>query len=178
MSTVITEAVEEPKPTQGPDAPTVTHYQQLAAQLKSAIAAVMAEIPKFEMSHDLKARFVSVHQSVPPEFINTVTAAVESNETIARVKAFDVDDARNVLQFVEAFRPLVDDAAALAAGLDFTVKAQYARVAASSLDVYAITKRLTRNGDGTIQRIALNMRRDLGRFRVHPRDKTPAPAEG
>jgi hypothetical protein len=115
---------------------------------------------------------------VPPEFVSTVAAAVESNDAIARVKAFDVNDARNVLQFVEAFRPLVDDAAALAAGLDFTVKAQYARVAAQSLDIYAITKRLTRGGDGTIQRIAQNMRRDLGRFRVHPRDKATTPTAG
>jgi len=121
----------------------------------------MAEIPKFEISHEVKARFVSVHQAVPARVHQHRHLGGGVDEAIARVKAFDVDDA-----------------AALAAGLDFTVKAQYARVAAQSLDIYAITKRLTRCGDGTIQRIALNMRRDLGRFRVHPRDKTPVPPEG
>jgi len=174
MSTVLQQAVEEPKAPNGNGEPTLTRFQQLAAQLKTAIGAVMAEIPLFELGHDAKPRFVSAHQAVPPEFIGTVAASVDPQQVGTNV--FDPADAQNVLQFVEAFRPLVDDAIALATGLDFTVKAQYARVAAGALDAYAIAKRLARGGDASTKLRVQNMRRDLGRTRVRPRDKTPTPS--
>jgi hypothetical protein len=111
------------------------------------------------------------HQAVPPEFIGTVAASVDPRQVGTNV--FDPADAQNVLQVVEAFRPLVDDAFALATGLDFTVKAQYARVAAGALDAYAIAKRLARSSDASTKLRVQNMRRDLGCTRVRPRDKAP-----
>lgn len=176
MSTVLETATAEPAPVPNGDVPTtVTHYQQLAANLKSAIAAVMAEIPKFEMSIERKRHVVGAHQSVPPEFIATVSSAVVATD-VGLEKVFDTADAQNVLQFVEAFRPLVDDASGLAAGLSFTVKAQYSRVAASALNAYAILQRLAHDGDGTLKRHVQNMRRDLGRFRPRSREKAPPSA--
>ena len=153
--------------------PTLTRFHELAAQLKTAIAAVMAEIPKFQLGNDAKERFISAHQAVPPEFIHTVAASIDPQQVGANV--FDAADALNVLQFVEAFRPIVDDATALAATLDHTVKAQYARVAAAALNTYAIEKRLAQRGDAATKLRVQNMQRDLGRSRVRPRIKTPAP---
>src|ERR1044071_2288542 len=170
MPTVIQPSLDEPKPSAGKE-PTLTHFQQLAAQLKAAIGAVMAEIPEFDLGHDDKAHFVSVHQSVPVAFIGTVASSIDPKQIGTNI--FDPADAQNVLQFVEAFRPLVDDATALAAGLDFTVKAQYARVAAGALNAYAIAKRLALKGDATMKLHVQNMQRDLGRTRVRPRAKTP-----
>ena len=169
MPNVIQPALDEPKPSAGKE-PTLTHFQQLAAQLKAAIGAVMAEIPEFDLGHDDKSHFVSAHQSVPVEFIGTVASSIDPEQIGTNI--FDPADAQNVLQFVEAFRPLVDDAAALAAGLDFTVKAQYARVAAGALNAYAIAKRLALKGDATMKLHVQNMQRDLGRTRVR-RTKTP-----
>lgn len=157
---------------QSPDEPTLTRFQQLAGQLKTAIAAVMAEIPKFELAHDAKVRSVSAHQSVPPEFIGTVAASIDPKQVGKDI--FDPADAQNVLQFVDAFRSLVDDATALASGLDFTIKAQYARIAAAALNAYAIEKRLALKGDAALKLRVQNMRRDLGRGRVRTREKAPA----
>ena len=81
-------------------------------------------------------------QAVPPEFIGTMAASIDPQQVGANV--FDPADAQNVLQFVDAFRPLVDDAVALATGLDATVKTQYARVAAGALDAYAIARSASR----------------------------------
>lgn len=173
MSNVIQPTVDEPKlPSTGPE-PTLTHFQQLAAQLKSAIGAVMAEIPEFDLGHDGTTHFVGAHQSVPIAFIGTVAASVDPKQIGTNI--FDPADAQNVLQFVEAFRPLIDDAAALATGLDHTVKAQYARVAAGALNAYAIAKRLALKGDAAMKIHVQNMQRDLGRRRVRPRVKTPTP---
>src|SRR5207244_11586114 len=80
MSTVLQQAVEEPKPPNGNGEPTLTRFQQLAAQLKTAIGAVTAEIPLFELGHTQKPRFVSAHQAVPPEFIGTVAASVDPQQ--------------------------------------------------------------------------------------------------
>ena len=173
MAPILQAAVEEPKPPNGNGEPTLTRFQQLAGQLKTAIGAVMAEIPQFEAGHNGKARSISAHQTVPPEFIGTVAASIDPQQIGANV--FDPADAQNVLQFVEAFRPLVDEAVALASGLDAAVKSQYARVAAGALDAYAIEKRLARTGDASLKLRVQNMRRDLGRTRVRPRDKAPAP---
>jgi hypothetical protein len=170
MSKIVQRAVDEPKPPNANREPTLTHFQELAAQLKTAIGAVLAEIPEFDLGHDNNAHFVSAHQSVPAEFIGTVASSIDPAQIGTNI--FDPADAQNVLQFVEAFRPLVNDAAALAAGLDFTVKAQYARVAAGALNAYAITKRLAHKGDATTKLHVQNMRRDLGRTRVRPRAKT------
>ena len=171
---IIKTAVQEPAAASNGDTPTITHFQQLAANLKTAISAVMAEIPKFEIANGDKVRFVRAHQSVPPEFIASVVSQLDPHE--AGFNVFDPADVQNVLQFVEAFRPLVNDAEALAKGLDYTVKAQYARVAAISLDAYAIAKRLERNGNGAMKLKVQNMRRVLGRTLVRPRKPAAQPA--
>ena len=155
------------------DTTTITHYQQMAAQLATAMNAVLAEIPKFEMPQRTKTRSVGHRQSVPPDFVADATAAVKSSE-VDMIKVLDPAEVQNLLQFVEAFKPLVEVSAALAAGLDFTVKVQYARAASAALDAYAIAKRLAVKGDGAMQRHVENMSRSLGRKRPHPRDKAKA----
>jgi hypothetical protein len=72
-------------------------------------------------------------------------------------------------------RPLGNDAEALAKGLDYTVKVQYARIAKIALDAYAIAQRLARNGDGAMKLKVQNMRRALGR--THVRARKPAPPD-
>jgi hypothetical protein len=157
------------------DTTTITHYQQLAGQLATSMNAVLAEIPKFEMPQRSKTRSVGHRQSVPPDFIGDATAAVKSSE-VSLIKVLDPTEVQNLLQFVEAFKPLVEVSAALAAGLDFTVKVQYSRAASAALDAYAIAKRLALNGDGSMQRHVQNMSRSLGRKQPHPRAKAKAPA--
>ena len=158
------------------DTTTITHYQQLAAQLATAMNAVLAEIPKFEMPQRAKTRSVGRHQQVPPDFIADASAAVKSSD-VGLIKVLDPTEVQNLLQFVEAFKPLVEVSAALSAGLGFTVKVQYSRAASAALNAYAIAKRLAKDGDGTMQRHVENMSRSLGRKRPHPRGKAKAPAQ-
>lgn len=174
---VVTQAATEPLPASSGLPTTVTQYQQLAAQLKSAIAAVLTAMPAFEQPGSTN-KPAPVHIGVPVQFVATTAAAMSGNEIGVAPHVFDPADAQNVLQFVEAFKPLVDDAAALAAKLDLAVKSQFSRVAAGALNAYAIARRIARNGDPGIQIHVRNMRRDLGlrgrRPRVNP---APAPTE-
>jgi hypothetical protein len=113
---------------------------------------------------------------VSPDFISDATAAVKSSD-VDLIKVLDPAEVQNVLQFVEAFKPLVEVSAALTAGLGFTVKVQYAHAASAALDAYAIAKSLALNGDGAMQRHVENMSRSLGRKQPRPRKaKAQAPA--
>lgn len=59
--------------------PTITHYQQIAANLAKAIDDMLVLIPSFAEAHPDTTTFVNRHQNVPLQFIATAAAAVEAN---------------------------------------------------------------------------------------------------
>jgi len=100
----VPQAPADPAPVQ---TPTITHYQQLAANLAKAIDDVLALIPSFVEAHPDTTIFVSRHQNVPLTFIATAVAAVEANPEL-HGGTFDATEARDALQFIDAFRPIAD----------------------------------------------------------------------
>jgi len=160
---VVTDA---PEVSQGdaPVTPTITHYQEVAKQLSTSLTAAMAQIPAFEAKHDATAKFVRSHSGFPNDFIATVLAAVEADPQLQNVNKFDVTEARDTLQFLEAFRPVIDQIDALLANLRFTCAARKARVVADGLQIYEIAKGLGRDaGSASVASHAKNMKRDLKR---------------
>jgi hypothetical protein len=156
--------------------PTVTHYQQVATQVSAALSEALSLIASFEAPHTSTAGFVRTHKTVPVEFISTAIAVVESTPELQSVKKFDVNEARDVLQFIEAFRPVVDLIDSLARDLKFTVDTRKAKVAADALQIYDIAKGVARDpNSASLQTHLLNLKRDLGRTRSKPRVKA-APA--
>jgi hypothetical protein len=182
--TITNQAVEQPPPTTAPPADpapgsalTTTQYMELAAQLSSALAAVAAQIPTFTSSHPSTVKFVQTHQRVPNEFIGTVAAAVDNSPTLQGVGTFDSKEALETLQFIEAFRPVIDQMAALRADLCFTVNSRKAKTVAAALQMYGIAKQVARDpGSGAVKVHVENMQRDLRSKRRKKTAKTPAPA--
>ena len=125
--------------------PTITHYQEIAAKVSSDLAAAVAQIPHFEARHETTEAFVRSHKGVKAEFIATAVAAVEATPELRAVNKFDVVAARDTLQFIEAFRPVVDQLDALAADVRFTIDARKATQAADALQIYDISKGLARD---------------------------------
>lgn len=99
---------DETTPLEVPATPTVTHYQQLAAEFSAALDGIVAVIPKLEPAHVSTVNFVRSHVNVPIEFLATAVAGVEQSAELQAVKKLDVSTARDTLQFIEAFRPIVD----------------------------------------------------------------------
>jgi hypothetical protein len=154
--------------------PTLTHYDQLAAQLNTTITGLIAQIPRFESGHPTTVGFVKGKRSIPSNFIATVLAAVEANPDLQRVEKFDVVEARDTLQFLEAFRPLVDRVDAFARDLKFTMDSRKAKVAADGLQIYDIAKGIARDPSSAVVAAHVRtMKRDLGRTR--PKARTVAP---
>jgi hypothetical protein len=78
---------------------------------------IAAIIPKLEAQHVSTVKFVRAHLNVPVEFLATVIAAVEQTPELQGVNKLDVSAARDTLQFIEAFRPVLDKVAAFARNL-------------------------------------------------------------
>lgn len=154
--------------------PTVTHYQQVADQVGETLKQAFALIASFEAPHTSTLGFVRSHKAIPAQFIATAIAAVESTPELQSVNKFDVTEARDVLQFIDAFRTVVDQMDVLAQQLKFTIDGRKAKVAADALQIYDIAKGVARDpGSGVLQLHVKNMRRDLGRTRPTPREKPP-----
>jgi hypothetical protein len=183
--TVVTPPAEQatPAPTASP---TVTHYQEVAARVSEALDELLALIPNFVESHPTTREFIRTHQGVPIEFVATAIAAVEANPELQGFGWFDATQARDVLQFIEAFRPLLDRWDAAATNLRFTIDSQRAEVNNGALRMYAIAKEAARDPQSTTVAAHVgNLKRDLGRTGVgkkkgtpNPPPSTPAPVGG
>ncbi len=175
-SVAAAEPVPLPEPGGTIPTPTVTHYQQIASKLSETVTAAFADVTSFEAPHASTLGFVRSHQSVSTAFIATVISAVEATGELQSVKKFDTLEARDTLQFIEAFRPVVDLMNALARDLKFTIDARKAKVAADALQIYDIAKGVARDpGSASVSAHVHNMRRDLGRAR--PKARAPQPPE-
>ena len=171
-------------PPVGIPTPTITHYQQVAAEFMSALDEISQIIPKLEAIHVSTANLVRSRLNVPNEFLATVTAAVEQVPELQAIQKLDVNSAHDTLQFLEAFRPVRDKVDAFAKNLKYTMDSRKASLATDSLLTYDVAKGLARDPkSATIASLVANMKRDLGR-RGRPktppalRKTTPAPGIG
>jgi len=142
-----------------------------ADDLNSAIDAVGAELRR----QNGDAGFVRGLHTVPLEFIVDAVIAVEELPHLLAAANFDAADTKAMLDFVAAFRPVVEKMLALATDLTFTMNAWKADAGAAALRVYSILKVLS--SDPAAAEHAEKMRRDLGRA-GRPRTaraKTPRP---
>ena len=152
--------------------PTITHYQQIAAEFMAALDEIAQIIPKLEAAHVSTANLVRSRLNVPNDFLATVTAAVEQVPELQAMQKLDVSAARDTLQFLEAFRPVRDKVDAFAKNLKYTMDSRKADLATKSLLTYDVAKGLARDpNSATISALVANMKRDLGR---RGRPKTPA----
>ena len=144
--------------------PTVTHYQQLAADFSKALDEISAIIPRLELTHASTAKFVRSHLNVPMEFLATAIAVVEQVPALQHAEKLNVDAARDTLQFIDAFRPIADKVNAFAKSLNDTMASRRANLAADSLQIYSIAKGLARDpNSANVAALVANLKRDLGR---------------
>jgi hypothetical protein len=158
-----------PPPAPGIPTPTVTHYQQVAAEFMSALDEIAQSIPRLEDIHVSTATLVRSRLNVPPEFLATVTAAVEQVPELQAINKLDVNAAHDTLQFLEAFRPVHDKVDAFLKNLKHTLDSRQAKLATDSLVTYDVAQGLARDPKSTtIAALVAIMRRALGR-RGRPR---------
>lgn len=147
-----------------PLTPTITHYQQLADEFMKELDEIASIIPKLEASHISTATFVRTHLNISTEFLATAIAAVEQTPALQGVNKLDVAAARDTLQFIDAFRPVLDKVTSFANNLRFTIASRKASLTADALQIYDIAKGVARDpGSAAVASLVANMKRDLGR---------------
>ncbi len=162
-----------PPTTPPPDTPTptITHYQQIAAEFMAALDEISQIIPKLAAAHVSTVNLVRSRLNVPNQFLATVTAAVVQVPELQAMQKLDVNEALDTLQFLEAFRPVRDKVDAFATNLKYTMDSRKADLATKALLTYDVAKGLARDpNSATIAALVANMKRDLGR---RGRPKTP-----
>jgi len=153
--------------------PTVTHYQELADNFIKALDDIVQSIPNLQIGHPTTVNFVRSHLNVPQAFLATAIAVVEGAPELQAVNKLDVVAARDALQFIDAFRAVLDRVTAFQESLRFTIFSKQAGLAADSLQIYDIAKGMARDPGGAAIGVHVgNLKRDLGR-RGRPRLKTP-----
>jgi len=168
-----TDGTTTPPTTPPPDTPTptITHYQQIAAEFMAALDEISQIIPKLAAAHVSTANLVRSRLNVPNQFLATVTAAVVQVPELQAMQKLDVNEALDTLQFLEAFRPVRDKVDAFATNLKYTMDSRKADLATKALLTYDVAKGLARDpNSATIAALVANMKRDLGR---RGRPKTP-----
>jgi len=153
---------------------TVTKYQELADEISAAFDGFVAKLPQFEERHPSTQRFVQGHLSVSDQFVASAVAAVDATEELQGVKKLDVNQARDVMQFEDAFQAIADKAIAFGRGLQFTIDSRKASLAADALQIYAISKGLVRDpGSAPLVAHLETMKRHLNRKGGKKKPATP-----
>jgi hypothetical protein len=179
MSSSVSKTAVETAPGDPPAqvTPTITHYDQAAATFGKALEELLATMPHFVAAHPSTQGFVSVAKTVSDEFLVSTIAAVEETPGMRALEQFNVTDARDFLQFSQAYRPIKDKLAAAAKNVEFSIDLRRASVAEPALQAYVLVKGLARNPESTLAAShAGNLRRDLGRTGQGRKKPAPKPS--
>ena len=162
VTQAVTPQGEGTPPDAGAPKLTLTQYQQLADALSANLDTFVASMPTFDQAPETVKPLLRSNRSVPTTLIGNAIAAVAESATLQSVKQLDVSQAREVMQFIEAFRPIETKLLGIANQLHVTIEAKRATVADGVRKIYSIAKSVTTNrpGDPLSQHVA-NMKRDF-----------------
>ena len=123
---------------------TPTIHQKLADELMALFEQFMAKLPSVEGPLE-PSQVVYGYLSIPEEFRHSAIATVADSEMLQGVQQLHVDEARDVQQFSDAFRPLAQTMIAAGQALDYTIDIKLSRLNRGALRIYAIAKELSRD---------------------------------
>jgi hypothetical protein len=161
MSQQITVTTE---PAVAPAEPVLTHYQQLAGDYIKALEQMAVILPQLEEAQVAVAKYTRGQLAYSEQFCATVIGAVEQTPELRAIGKLDPAAARNILQFLEGFKPVLDKGAAFVKNVQFTYNSQKATLVGQALQVYQIAKNMARDKRSPeLMAHVANMKRDLKR---------------
>jgi hypothetical protein len=172
MSEVIINTTE---PAAGdPSGPTVTRYEQLVSELSTSLKDLTARIPFFASFDPLLFLSVRAQQRYSKDFVVTAISAVTDSPGLG-FNGINLSEIKDALQYVDAFRPFIDEMTTSLSNLKFTVAMIKAKAVMDALHVYGIAKRAVRNPMNVDAAPHVrNLKRDIKR-KGGNKKKAPAP---
>lgn len=164
MATQITPTGTANAQAEAPATLTITYYQQLAEQVTAALDAASAIVPPLDEREFAGAADARRRLNIPIEFLGTAIVSVERIPALQAVRKLDVRMGRDTLQYIDAFRPVVDKLVAFTTRLLLTLQTRQAALTGEALQIYDIAKGLGRDSkDPEVGAAVAALQRDLGR---------------
>lgn len=155
---------EDANPVSTPPALTITQYQMLAAEFSTALDKAAGMVPKPDPAEAVTDDFVRARMGVPIEFLSTAIVSVEQTPELQGLGKLDPKAGREILQLVDAFRPVIDKVDRFKADLLANLNIRLALLAEGALQIYVVAQTLARDKKSpTLEALVANMKRDLGR---------------
>lgn len=153
----------------GDTAAVTTAFDQMASQASTKLVELGAIIPAFEPRRSDTTQFVKKYSSFSNEAIRSMIAAIEVHPIVNSSNLFNVEKARATLQYLDAFRPFVDQTGEFEANVRFSYFYTKAQTVSEVLVMYQMMKGLGRSPAAAgVDAHAKIIKRDLRRARVKP----------
>ncbi len=144
--------------------PTVTYYQQVASEIVATIEAALARMPRLQIAHPAKARYLRFRQRFySPVLITTAAVAVESNPELQDINLLDAEAGRSNLQYVEAFSELEAAVTRSLGNIRFTLQSVKWETTLRALQTYQIAKTMVRDPNSTLAAHVASMKKVVSR---------------
>ena len=112
--------------------PAAREPDRLAALIINVMDKI-AERMELESPHPSSAKKVRGARMVPRDFIVDMIAAVETMPEFQAIGTFDAAEARAMLEFSDANRPVAERLSRLLASINYTIEARWSKVVAAAL---------------------------------------------
>lgn len=141
---------------------TLTQYQQLADALSADLDAFTAKLPTIDLAPEAIQALLKANRNVPTPAIGSAIAAVAASPALQGTKQLDVDVAREVLQFMEAFLPIETKLQTITNNLRQVMEVKRALVGRGVRKIYKVVKGVSTPAD-SLSGHAENLKRDFAR---------------
>jgi len=166
------------QPAADPEASQIA-IEDIAKQITDGLAALARLIPTFVPKHNENEAFVRRFRAFSVESIRSMIAAIEAYPELNSANKFDVPQARADLQFLDAFRTVIDAVEEFRTNVRFTYSARKARAVNPVLQTYAIGKGIGRDAASAGVAAHLeNIKRDLRRASTKKATPVKKPPQG
>src|SRR5258708_29378353 len=117
----------------------------LAAELLGVLNDFAARIPGLSSPHKSTGPSVRRHRTIPKAFMRSAIFTTEQFESLQATGTLGINAAREPLQFVDAFKPVLDKLKTLTQDMGFTIELQTSEASDAALRIYGIAKILSRD---------------------------------
>lgn len=122
---------------------TITHYQEVGANVLKLIDSVRSAIPVVEVPVGTKFPLAAGKSGL----IATAISVFESSPELQGLR-FNADEARDTLQYIDAFQPVLNQLRLLARHLEVQIRFRRGRSMEASLQLYEVAKGVSRRAAG------------------------------
>ena len=129
--------------------PSPTFYSQLAADLIASLDGFTAAVPDFDNPLRLSIAFVKAKRRLPKAFVIDAVAALLVSGELQGLRISNTAEVLDDQQYIDAFVPLARHLDTALKGLNFSIQAREARLAANAQKIYTTAKALAQDREGT-----------------------------